>query len=205
MGGQRLLEFRLAHEEVEMSIGSDVVRLSMKQQGFSLIEALVAILILALGLLGTLGMIVNSLKLTSSSNYRTIAAQQAYAMAEQLRANPLALGSTTGLVSYDAPAPASDTTCLGTGGCARPAYVNMSVWMWQQQLASAVPGGTGTICRDANPVANAPSQAASGTVSNWNCSGTGEYVVKVCWNEARVSASGSSLGTGGLLCTWTGL
>lgn len=178
---------------------------SPKQQGFSLIEALIAILVLALGLLGTLGMIVNSLKLTSSSNYRTIAAQQAYAMAEQLRANPLALGSTSGAVSYDATTPASDTTCVGTAGCARGGYVNMGVWMWQQQLAAVLPGGAGTVCRDAvNPPA-APTQSSSGTVSAWNCSGTGEYVVKVCWNEQRISASSQALGLGGLLCTWTGL
>ncbi len=175
------------------------------QQGFSLIEALVSILILALGLLGTLGMIVNSLKLSSSSAYRTIASQQAYSMAEQIRGNPLALVVSGTNDSFDTYSPSASATqsCLQTVGCNRASYVNTTVAMWRTQLAAALPGGNGTVCRDASPATNVPTQAAAGTVSAWNCSNSGDYVVKVCWNEQRISASSATVGTGGLLCTWT--
>jgi len=178
------------------------------QSGFSLIEALVSILILALGLLGTLGMIVNSLKLSSSSAYRTIASQQAYSMAEQVRGNPLALVVDAGNDSFDTYSTSASVTqgCLQTGGCVRANYVNTTVAMWRAQLATVLPGGSGTVCRDSSPAANAPTQVGSGTgagtISAWNCDNTGDYVVKVCWNEQRISASSSTVGTGGLLCTW---
>jgi type IV pilus assembly protein PilV len=67
-----------------------------RHHGFTLVETLVAILILAVGLFGMLGIVVNSVKLSSSSNFRSVAAQQAYSMAESLRANPLTLGTSTG-------------------------------------------------------------------------------------------------------------
>jgi len=181
-----------------------VQRTRASQSGFSLIEALVSILILALGLLGTLGMIVNSLKLSSSSAYRTIASQQAYSMAEQARGNPLALVADAGNDSFDTYSTSATVTqgCMQTGGCVRANYVNTTVAMWRAQLATVLPGGSGTVCRDSNPATNVPTQAGAGTISAWNCNNTGDYVVKVCWNEQRISASSSTVGTGGLLCTW---
>lgn len=56
--------------------------LPKRQSGVSMLEVLIAILILSLGLLGMLGVLLNSIKLTSSSNYRSIAAEQANAMAD---------------------------------------------------------------------------------------------------------------------------
>jgi type IV pilus assembly protein PilV len=91
------------------------------QAGFSLIEALISVLILALGLLGTLGMIVNSLKLASSSAYRTVASQQAYSMADQVRGTPLAMVVDTGNDSFDTYSSSATLTadCLKAGGCVR--------------------------------------------------------------------------------------
>ena len=53
-----------------------------------MVEVLVTILVVSLGLFGILAVVINSLKLSSSSTYRTIAAQQANALAEVIRANP---------------------------------------------------------------------------------------------------------------------
>ena len=58
------------------------------QQGVTLLEVLIAIVVLSFGLLGMLGMLMNGLKMTSSSHYRTIAAQQLTAMADMINANP---------------------------------------------------------------------------------------------------------------------
>ncbi len=179
-----------------------------KEKGFTLIEVLVSLLILSVGLFGMLAVITTSLQMNSSSVFRTIAAQQAYAMAETLRANSPALGTVNAAsaIAFSAETPAAQPTCLQAAGCARGTnaangLVQMSVWMWQQQLAAVLPSGTGTVCQDNNP--------SSGFACTANANAP--YVVKVCWNESRVAASssvtgtGGTFGAGGALCTYTNL
>jgi type IV pilus assembly protein PilV len=175
-----------------------------KIRGFTMIETLVAIVIIGLGLLGMLGVVINSLKLSSTSNYRSIAAQQAYSIAEVIRANPPTLATaTTEDVFSSPPTSAVNANCLNATGCNRSQYIGSVFKMWKDQLAYALPSGLGTICRDNDPDAHAPT-TATGTISNWNCTGSGQYVVKICWNEARISASRVS-STNDFLCTWTNI
>jgi len=179
-----------------------------RQPGFTLIEVLISLLILSIGLFSILAVIITSLKLNSSSVYRTIASQQAYAMAEVLRANPSAIGTANAAsaVAFSAPGVTAITaSCLNATGCSRSALVTTSLQMWQDQLASVLPQGTGTICQDSTP--------SDGTPANWQCNGAAQapYVVKICWNESRIAASssvtgtGGTTGTGGALCTYTTL
>jgi len=156
------------------------------QSGVTLLETLIAILVLSFGLLGMLGLIINSLKLTSSSNYRTIAAQQAYSMADLLRGTPALIAS------YTAPTATATSACLTTTGCDESHLIGMQFDLWQKSLATSLPRGAGTICRDSSPT-------DGGNPSNWKCDGAGAYIVKVCWDETRVSV------TGGQNCTWTNI
>lgn len=57
------------------------------QRGVSLIEVMVAIFIMAVGLLGAAAMQLNALKYTDSSRYRTQATFIAYDMLDRIRAN----------------------------------------------------------------------------------------------------------------------
>jgi type IV pilus assembly protein PilV len=186
-----------------------------RHHGFTLVETLVAILILAVGLFGMLGIVVNSVKLSSSSNFRSVAAQQAYSMAESLRANPLTLGTSTGTaVNFSQPGSTIDSTCLSSGGCGRDAFIGTEFGMWNEKVAASLPSGDGTVCRDSDPASHAPS--ASALPIAWNCDNAGSYVIKVCWNERRIDVSNAntvSAGTttagvssgNGYLCTWTGV
>lgn len=173
--------------------------------GFSLVEVMIAVVILVLGLLGILAVIINSLKLSSSSNYRSVAAIQANAIADTLRANPATLASAGTAASFSSPTAAQQLNCLKAAGCLRDDYVNNQLWLWQAQLASSLPGGAGVICRDSAPVSHSPTQQANGTIASWQCDGTGQFVVKICWNEARIAASSPSVGAGSLLCTWSSI
>ncbi|MBK4738075.1 type IV pilus modification protein PilV [Noviherbaspirillum pedocola] len=179
-------------------------------RGYTLIETMVALLLLSVGLFGMLNLTSKGLRLTGSANYRSVAAQQAQAMAEVLRANPSALGVTGTDASFAAPTAAAANACLGSSGCARNDYVGNAVAMWQSAVAAALPRGAGTVCRDDAAATNAP--AVSGATINWNCSGAGQFVVKVCWDDARTptpggatAAAGFAAGGSGMLCTWTGL
>lgn len=173
----------------------NMTKTSHRQSGFSMVEVLVSILIVALGILGTLGLLMNGLRLSSSSNYRSIAAAQANAMADALRGNPFAIAGVA-LSSFDAPVPASSPGCFTAAGCVRANFVNNNVWVWQQQLAASLPNGVGRICRD-NTV-NAANAAPA-------CNGFGGYVVSVCWNEQRINVSSTNLDATGTLCTWTAI
>lgn len=61
----------------------------MRQQGFSLIEVMVAVVILAVGLLGLAAAQGRALSASSSVYYRSVAADLAMDLAERIRANKL--------------------------------------------------------------------------------------------------------------------
>lgn len=58
-----------------------------KVSGFTLIEILIAMVILAVGLLGLAGLQATGLKNNQSAYYRSLATQLAYDMADRIRAN----------------------------------------------------------------------------------------------------------------------
>lgn len=183
---------------------TETTSLRHRCNGDSLIEVLVAVLVLSFGLLALVALLANSLKLSSTSNYRTVAAEQATAMADLVRANPSMLTSFGGSAG---PTAAVTTACLTTTGCTRTQLVGTSFALWQERLAAMLPSGTGIICQDKT--------AASKATNSSGCDGnaSGPLVVKVCWNEAsRIQASGRSstgaalTGAGGTqTCTWTNI
>ena len=147
-----------------------------RQTGVSLLEVLIAILILSFGMLGMLGLIINSYKLTSSSNYRTIAAQQAYSMADTLRSNVLILAK------FQNPSGSTTANCLKSAGCTSDEMYVTDFAMWSARLASMLPAGAGTVCSDATPNDGVPGAWACDAVA---ANPTGPFVVKVCWIEGQ--------------------
>ncbi len=149
--------------------------------GMTLIEVLVAILVLSFGMLGMLGLLMNGLKLTTSSNYRNIANIESQAMADLVRAN------ARNLTLYNAPSDSSNSSCFSTSGCSSSqARVETEFSLWLDRLGTMLPSGSGTICRDSTPTGQ-----TSGTPSDWACdNATGsQFVVKVCWNESRIATA----------------
>lgn len=63
------------------------MKLTSAQRGFSLIEVLVALLVMSIGLLGAAALQLNALKYTDSSAMRTQASFIAYDMLDRIRAN----------------------------------------------------------------------------------------------------------------------
>lgn len=70
-----------------------------RQQGTTLIEVLVALLVLAIGLLGAAALQLNALKYTDSSRLSSQASFIAYDMMDRIRANPDADYSLTSLAA----------------------------------------------------------------------------------------------------------
>ena len=81
----------------------------LKQQGITLVESLVAIVVMALGVLGILGVQMRTLADTQTSVRRAQAVRLIEDLSERIRANP---GGLSQLASYvmDQPAPAAPPT-----------------------------------------------------------------------------------------------
>ncbi len=177
------------------------------QHGVTMLEVLIAIVVLSFGMLGMLGLLTNGLKMTSSSQYRTIAAQQLTAIADMISANPDISFAYAALPSNSA----VTSNCLTATGCATTvstlttttgtppvtttttslsstALPQTDYELWRQNLAM-LPQGVGVVCLDSTP--------ADGNSANFACDNSGRLTVKICWNEqGRVAISGGG-GSGG--------
>lgn len=108
-----------------------------RQSGFSMIEVLVAVLVLALGLLGFALLQTMNLRFTQSANYRTEATNLAYDLLDQMRANRFQAGQYSGASGADF-APNS----LAYAPCTRPvaaaATIAANITRWQCQVVEAL-------------------------------------------------------------------
>jgi len=154
--------------------------------GSSLVEVLVALLLLALGILGGSVLHLASLRARHESALLSTAAQLAAGMAERMRANSgLADADNPYLgldydASLDAGAGAGDdgqSACFGAAACTRAQLAQFDIAEWKQQLSSALPGARLLICRDLQ----AWDTAVHGL--HWTCSGGSgaPIVIKLGW------------------------
>lgn len=144
--------------------------LSKAQSGFTLLEVLVAIVVLSLGLLGLAGLQAASLRNNQTAYYRGIATQQAYDMADRIRAN--LAGVRAGNYSNLAGLPGANPNCFAA--VCTPANIAIADHrQWNTVNRALLPAGGGTVvCEDG--AAGAGCTAATG---NW------VFNITVTWNE----------------------
>ena len=114
--------------------------LMRKQNGFSMLEALVTLLIVSLGLLGIAGIIANSLKVNQGAQIRSQASLLANDIIESMRAKRTTAEKT----------PAAYTL----GDCdtipAVDPIAQADLTQWCAALDAALPAGTGSVALAAN-------------------------------------------------------
>jgi type IV pilus assembly protein PilV len=111
--------------------------------GFSLIEVMVAMLVLGIGLLGFALLQTMSVRFTQSANQRTQATNLAYDMLDQVRVNRLAVGQYVG--DYTG----TTTGCTPGAGVAADTYRTV----WECRLGQALgAGATANVALDAGQV-----------------------------------------------------
>jgi len=121
-----------------------------RQRGFSMIEAMVSVVILSFGLLAIAGFQVHVLASSAGANFGDQAARLTSDMAERIRANSFAAGRPTesyysALAKEWAPAgppPAQD--CSKTS-CTTWQMGDYDVWAWKTAVASSLPEGKAAI------------------------------------------------------------
>lgn len=135
-----------------------LVHARRSQNGFSLIEVLITIVIIALGLLGFAGLQTYALKSNRIAMQRSLATMQAYDIVDSMRANraaAIASGYNQDYVN------ATCTTPTASGAVAAD-----DLAAWNAAIACALPAGQGKI-----------TVAANGTVTIW-----------IKWKESTTAA-----------------
>lgn len=109
----------------------------MKQTGFTLLEVLVAMLVLAIGLLGLAGLVTSAMRNNLSASHRTQATWMAYDIIDRMRANRAVMSSYVTAMGTAA-------TCSASASTAGTVAVQ-DIAAWKNQLACALPAGNGSV------------------------------------------------------------
>jgi type IV pilus assembly protein PilV len=121
-------------------------RLMKKHDGFTLIEVLIAVVILAGGLLGLAALQAAGLSNSQSSYNRSQATQLAYDIADRMRANPKKAANYLTTFMKPSDANASATACSSSANSCTPEQLaEKDLDDWSDDLATLLPFGEGEI------------------------------------------------------------
>lgn len=172
-----------------------------KNEGFTLIEILITVIVLSIGLLGLAGLQISGLRANMSSETRSKASVLANDIAERMRANPLGVQndneavdnqyaniSMTSADCADQPDPFcsnyNDGSSQTAENCTPAQMAAFDAWVWacgMPKAESVVAGGltnilmdgTGTVvCNDRTDIADED-----------DCSPGSPHTITISWNE----------------------
>lgn len=113
--------------------------------GYTLIEVLVAVVVLSIGLLGVGKMVLYAARANGSAYMRSEATEQAYAILDYMHANRIAAATGNYDIAIGVTPPAG-ASCFGGAPCTTPsAIANYDLAQWKTQLAAVLPGGDGSV------------------------------------------------------------
>ncbi|MYM26157.1 type IV pilus modification protein PilV [Duganella sp. FT135W] len=149
----------------------------MRARGFTLLETLIAVVVLALGIIGGVALQMAALRARHQALLLSQATQMATALVERMRANPAqaALYLTLNYDAYAEPLPSAPAVFCHGDACASAALAWADMYESKQQVRQILPAGRVLICRDAG--------LWSGGQLRWACMGdaAAPLVVKVGW------------------------
>lgn len=112
-----------------------------RQAGFSLVEVLIALVIMSVGMLGIAGLYVEGMKAGRTSTFRHHAVTLASDVADRIRANP------TGGVDYMGD-PGNNNCVLGNVDCNPAQMAANDIDLWRTQATQMLPEGDVAIVFD---------------------------------------------------------
>jgi type IV pilus assembly protein PilV len=112
------------------------------QNGFTLLEVLISLVILSIGLLGLAALQTTSLKQNQGAYYRSQSAQLSYFITDRMRAN---ISGLSGYVTTDASEASSVSSCSTSAGCSPANMAENDLYEWFLALNGALPSPNATI------------------------------------------------------------
>ena len=155
------------------------------QQGFTMIEILIAFIILSVGVLGLAGLQGSSIKSSNTAYMRTVATTQIYDFAERIRSNTKghnlaidggdnAYNQLSGIPSF---LDCNIQTKLPSAGCNTVELAARDIGMWNTENARVLPNGQGTVRRAGQ-----------------------SYIITVSWDEDNIGTGFATDGFGFPVC-----
>jgi type IV pilus assembly protein PilV len=152
------------------------------QGGFTLLEVLVAIVVLSFGVLGAVGLQAAALQANKEARYQSAAVALGRELGDLMRGNK-DLAITTGSgnpylidLAADDTLPSANPACNPCATTTEVAQFNMRDWL--TRVRDVLPGARVVVCYDETPYASADG------VPQWACSGAGGLaVVKIGWTR----------------------
>ena len=138
-------------------------RATKRLSGFSLVEVLIALIIMSVGMLGIASLYVHGMQAGRTSMFRHNAVTLAGDIADRIRANPSAGDA------YEADTPGTAVDCLSTN-CNAATMASSDIFIWDAQAADSLPGGY-TINVTHNDGVNPPT-----------------YTIAISWPEPGIKA-----------------
>lgn len=155
-----------------------VSNINYKQKGFTLIEVLIAFVILSVGLLSIVSLQAMSKTFTHQALQRTMAVSLADSIVERIRTNPGALLTYTASATVGGgtkgvePAP----TCMGNAICSNVELATHDLWEWEQNMDGATVTAAG-----ANASGLITPQACFNFTARAGMARTGFLTVRIQW------------------------
>lgn len=144
--------------------------------GFTLVEVLVTVLIIALGLLGNASLMLRASKINQGGLFRTHAVTLSQEIAERMEVNPVA--AIAGRYTVGAGAVVTSGFDCSATTCNSDNLATYDIATWQADLADSLPGADWTITQTTAAGAN-----------------PAVYTITLSWTERRDSATYATAGT----------
>lgn len=147
-----------------------------KQQGFSMIEVLVTLMIIALALLGAAGLQAYAMRTSQGGQFRSQAVFLVADLAERMEANKI--GAVAGsYVQGTSSTPNTLSTACSSSACTPTDLATYDLSQWQNAIAALLPQSSWTV-----------TQTVSGNPST--------YTITVSWVDRRSNTAYASTGSG---------
>lgn len=141
--------------------------------GFSLLEVLVALVVLSIGLIGLAGMQSASLRFNNDAYLRSQATTLAYDMADRVRTNAGAAALYDKRWDQQG---RENVGCLGDAGCRPAQMAGDDLFRWDRRVAQLLPLGRSEICPYTDPTTlGCAANPADAT----------DFVIRIHWDGNR--------------------